>query len=236
MFYYIRSFFFEKNFIEIETPILSKSTPEGARSFLVPSRRKNHFFSLPQSPQLYKQLLMVSGFEKYFQIARVFRDEDLRKDRQYEFVQLDVELAFPTIESIRKAVEELIVYLFNKLKIEISTPFAILEYDQAIDKFGSDKPDLRFDNFLLAANDLNNAQDSLFEKNTTKTLFLEDILIDKKNTKSLVKKWFKTKQIVYYTFIFKIGKLFIILLNWTLLKQSKLMLKNIILKQEHYLL
>lgn len=90
---------------------------------------------------------MVSGFEKYFQIARVFRDEDLRKDRQYEFVQLDVELAFPTIESIRKAVEELIVYLFNKLKIEISTPFAILEYDQAIDKFGSDKPDLRFDNF-----------------------------------------------------------------------------------------
>ncbi|QEA01677.1 aspartate--tRNA ligase [Mesomycoplasma hyorhinis] len=212
LFYYIRSFFFEKNFIEIETPILSKSTPEGARSFLVPSRRKNHFFSLPQSPQLYKQLLMVSGFEKYFQIARVFRDEDLRKDRQYEFVQLDVELAFPTIESIRKAVEELIVYLFNKLKIEISTPFAILEYDQAIDKFGSDKPDLRFDNFLLAANDLNNAQDSLFEKNTTKTLFLEDILIDKKEYKIFSEKVIQNKanrllyvhiqdwQIVHYSF------------------------------------
>ncbi|WP_215743320.1 aspartate--tRNA ligase [Mesomycoplasma hyorhinis] len=212
LFYYIRSFFFEKNFIEIETPILSKSTPEGARSFLVPSRRKNHFFSLPQSPQLYKQLLMVSGFEKYFQIARVFRDEDLRKDRQYEFVQLDVELAFPTIESIRKAVEELIVYLFNKLKIEISTPFAILEYDQAIDKFGSDKPDLRFDNFLLAANDLNNAQDSLFEKNTTKTLFLEDILIDKKEYKIFSEKVVQNKanrllyvhiqdwQIVHYSF------------------------------------
>ncbi|WP_215740681.1 aspartate--tRNA ligase [Mesomycoplasma hyorhinis] len=212
LFYYIRSFFFEKNFIEIETPILSKSTPEGARSFLVPSRRKNHFFSLPQSPQLYKQLLMVSGFEKYFQIARVFRDEDLRKDRQYEFVQLDVELAFPTIESIRKAVEELIVYLFNKLKIEISTPFAILEYDQAIEKFGSDKPDLRFDNFLLAANDLNNAQDSLFEKNTTKTLFLEDILIDKKEYKIFSEKVVQNKanrllyvhiqdwQIVHYSF------------------------------------
>ncbi|WP_434325506.1 aspartate--tRNA ligase [Mesomycoplasma hyorhinis] len=212
LFYYIRSFFFEKNFIEIETPILSKSTPEGARSFLVPSRRKNHFFSLPQSPQLYKQLLMVSGFEKYFQIARVFRDEDLRKDRQYEFVQLDVELAFPTIESIRKAVEELIVYLFNKLKIEISTPFAILEYDQAIDKFGSDKPDLRFDNFLLAANDLNNAQDSFFEKNTTKTLFLEDILIDKKEYKIFSEKVIQNKanrllyvhiqdwQIVHYSF------------------------------------
>ncbi|UVT34411.1 aspartate--tRNA ligase [Mesomycoplasma hyorhinis] len=212
LFYYIRSFFFEKNFIEIETPILSKSTPEGARSFLVPSRRKNHFFSLPQSPQLYKQLLMVSGFEKYFQIARVFRDEDLRKDRQYEFVQLDVELAFPTIESIRKVVEELIVYLFNKLKIEISAPFAILEYDQAIDKFGSDKPDLRFDNFLLAANDLNNAQDSLFEKNTTKTLFLEDILIDKKEYKIFSEKVVQNKanrllyvhiqdwQIVHYSF------------------------------------
>lgn len=155
---------------------------------------------------------MVSGFEKYFQIARVFRDEDLRKDRQYEFVQLDVELAFPTIESIRKAVEELIVYLFNKLKIEISTPFAILEYDQAIDKFGSDKPDLRFDNFLLAANDLNNAQDSLFEKNTTKTLFLEDILIDKKEYKIFSEKVVQNKanrllyvhiqdwQIVHYSF------------------------------------
>lgn len=183
LFYHIRSFFFENNFTEIETPILSKSTPEGARSFLVPSRRKNHFFSLPQSPQLYKQLLMVSGFEKYFQIARVFRDEDLRKDRQYEFVQLDVEMAFPTIESIRKVVEDLVKYIFNKLNLNITTPFEILDFDTAIDKFGSDKPDLRFDNFLLDANVLNDPKEFLFEKNTTKSLFLEEVLIDKKEYK-----------------------------------------------------
>ncbi|CNS01586.1 aspartyl-tRNA synthetase [Salmonella enterica subsp. enterica serovar Typhimurium str. DT104] len=108
IFHHIRCFLYKNNFIEIETPILSKSTPEGARSFLVPTRQKGKFFALPQSPQIYKQLLMVSAFEKYFQFARVFRDEDLRKDRQFEFLQLDLEFGFTTFEKISEEIEALI--------------------------------------------------------------------------------------------------------------------------------
>jgi len=141
-----RDFLDEKGFVEIETPILSKSTPEGARDFLIPSRvMKGKFYALPQAPQQYKQLLMVGGVEKYFQIARCFRDEDLRSDRQLEFTQIDIEASFITPEDIYSLVEGLMTALFRAGRgVEIATPFPRMTYAQAMDEFGSDKPDRRF--------------------------------------------------------------------------------------------
>jgi len=135
------------DFYEIETPLLSKSTPEGARDFLVPSRlHPGKFYALPQSPQQYKQLLMAAGMEKYFQIARCFRDEDLRANRQLEFTQLDVEMAFTNEEEIQSLCESLFKNLWKKiLNIDIKTPFAKLTYKQAFSSYGTDKPDLRFE-------------------------------------------------------------------------------------------
>ncbi len=143
----IRHVLVNRGFYELETPILGKSTPEGARDFLVPSRLyEGQFYALPQSPQIFKQLYMIAGFEKYFQIAKCFRDEDLRADRQLEFTQVDIEASFVDQEDIIELIESMMAELFNEvLKTNIQTPFLRIPFDEAILKYGSDKPDLRYD-------------------------------------------------------------------------------------------
>ena len=152
----MRDYLDSKGFLEIETPMLTKSSPEGARDYLVPSRvHPGEFFALPQSPQIFKQILMVAGMEKYFQVVRCFRDEDLRADRQPEFTQLDMEMSFIDEEDIMQLVEEMMTLIFDRgIGKKLVTPFKRLTYDEAMSRYGSDKPDLRFDLDIVELTDL----------------------------------------------------------------------------------
>lgn len=166
----IRNFLSSEDFIEVETPVLCKSTPEGARDYLVPSRvNPGKFYALPQSPQIFKQLLMVGGIERYFQIAKCFRDEDLRADRQPEFTQVDIEMSFVDENDVRALTEKLLAKVFKEIKgIDISLPLKQMKYDDAIKYYGSDKPDLRFD---LIIQDITNVF-----KNTEITFIKDSVL------------------------------------------------------------
>src|SRR5690554_507550 len=171
----IRSVLVKEGFYELETPILGKSTPEGARDYLVPSRLyAGHFYALPQSPQIYKQLFMVAGFEKYFQIAKCFRDEDLRADRQPEFTQVDIEASFVDESDIQNIIENIIVQNFKKvLNVEVKEPITKMTYRDAMDRYGTDKPDMRYDLLIQDYSEVFNQIDiPLFN--------------DKKNIKGLV--------------------------------------------------
>ncbi len=152
----VRNYFDENGFIDIETPVIGKSTPEGARDYLIPSRLyPGKFYALPQSPQIYKQLLMVSGFDRYYQIVKCFRDEDSRSDRQMEFTQIDVEMSFIDEEDIYTLIEKLFYRIMKEVKgLEINIPFPRLTYPEALDLYGTDKPDTRFEMKLATLNDL----------------------------------------------------------------------------------
>ena len=191
----MRHYLVEHGFIEVETPILGKPTPEGARDYLVPSRiYPQSFYALPQSPQIYKQLLMVAGFERYFQVAKCFRDEDLRSDRQPEFTQLDIEMSFINELDIQNLVEGMLKDVFKELfKIDLKTPFLRLDYETCMNKYGSDKPDLRFGLELTDVSDVfkdtkfNVFKTGLANGGVLKAIFVHDMDFDKKEHQELLK-------------------------------------------------
>ncbi|SJZ47361.1 aspartate--tRNA ligase [Mycoplasmopsis verecunda] len=199
----MREYLQSQEFTEVETPILSKATPEGARDFLVPTRNKpNAFYALPQSPQLFKQLLMISSLEKYYQIARCFRDEDSRKDRQPEFTQLDIEVSFMDVESFQGYIEKLFQYFMKKvMHVDIKVPFERVKYDECIEKYGTDKPDFRYANEIVSIPDFCNQSDfNIIKQAPSKRLLKIDEQINKKEYKKLeeIAKKNKVKALFYF--------------------------------------
>lgn len=187
-----RDFLDENGFVEVETPILTLSTPEGARDYLVPSRiHHGHFYALPQSPQIFKQLLMVAGFEKYYQVAKCFRDEDLRADRQPEFTQLDMEVSFLNEDELLSLIEKLVAKIFkNVINFDIKLPLRRIRYKDAVEIYGSDKPDTRFDIKLIDLKEIidnSNENDLLFLKKSEyiKAIKISDIKLDEKLIKDI---------------------------------------------------
>jgi aspartyl-tRNA synthetase len=178
----IRDYLDSQGFIDVETPVLTKSTPEGARDYLVPSRIfHGKFYALPQSPQLFKQILMVGGIDRYFQIVKCFRDEDLRAERQPEFTQLDMEMSFVQPEDVMQVVEGMMALLFQELKgIEVQRPFPRLTWHEAMARFGSDKPDMRFGLELVDFTDaLRNSKARVFASAVEKGGIIKGIRIPK---------------------------------------------------------
>ena len=178
----IREYLNNNNFLEIETPMLIKSTPEGARDFIVPSRLNiGKFYALPQSPQIFKQILMVAGFDRYYQIARCFRDEDLRADRQPEFTQVDLEMSFVDINTVMNTVEGMIKYVLSKVYgIEFNSNFPVFSYEEAMNRFGSDKPDLRFGMEITDITDIaSNTEFTIFKDAVKNNGVIKCIVVDR---------------------------------------------------------
>ncbi|VEU76105.1 aspartate--tRNA ligase [Mycoplasmopsis columboralis] len=209
LFFAIREFMHSNEFMEIETPMLAKATPEGARDFLVPTRNKGEFYALPQSPQLFKQLLMISGFERYYQFARCFRDEDSRKDRQPEFTQLDIETSFLSVDKFMNIIEKLFQHFMKKvMNVDIQIPFKKLRFDDCIRDYGSDKPDLRYENKIIDINDFCLETDFEIIKNApSKRLLAIDEVITKKDFKVLEEIAKKNKANILFYFTVENGQL-----------------------------
>ncbi|MGB9638874.1 MAG: aspartate--tRNA ligase, partial [bacterium] len=185
---YIRDFMDNEDFLEIETPLLAKPTPEGARDFLVPSRLQlGKFYALPQSPQLFKQILMVSGIDRYFQVAKCLRDEDLRADRQPEFTQVDIEMSFISKKDIFLLIENLLDYVLNNLGFDINIPFDVIDYSYAMDHFNSDKPDLRYNYPVKKWNNSIkiNINDENFDIDQTYYVFFKNLVLTRRELDKL---------------------------------------------------